>query len=64
MVFRFRLTSMMCQMQNTIIAQSASPVSSGIQLMRLDNSPNGMRTTMPINDAMIRFFMMVVSRFD
>ena len=57
-VFRFRLTSMMRQMQNTIIAHIASPTSSVSQSMWRERSPKGMSMAMAINDVRIRLFMM------
>ena len=57
-VFRFRFTSMMCQMQNTIIAHRASPTSSVSQSMWRERSPKGMSMAMAINDVRIRLFMM------
>ena len=53
------LTNMRRQRQKIIMAQSASPVSSGIQLTRLEKSPIGIRTRMPVNDMRIFLFKLV-----
>lgn len=47
------LTKMIRQRQKTIIAQSASPVSSGIHLRCLEESPKGISTMIPINETKI-----------
>ena len=51
------LHKMMRQKQKTIIAQSASPVYAGIQLIRLEISPKGIRMAMPIIAVIILRFM-------
>ena len=45
--FNGLLTNRIRQKQNTIIAQRASPVSSGKALTRRDSSPKGISTTRP-----------------